>query len=142
AGLWTLRLLVRRLPGPSTSRSKVALERREFLQASLLAGGAGAVALILGRTIGAGARGAQTARDALVLPAPSTTAAPAPAGVDVGVAGVEPWLTPAADFYRIDTALTVPHVDPSSWSLRLHGMVDKEITLTWAELLASDLVEA
>ena len=65
-----------------------------------------------------------------------------PAGVDVGVDGVGPWLTPAGEFYRIDTALTVPSVDPSTWSLRIHGMVEQEVTLTWDELLASDLVEA
>ena len=72
----------------------------------------------------------------------ATTAAPVPAGVDIGVDGVGPWQTPAGEFYRIDTALVVPQVDPSTWSLRVHGMVEEEVTLTWDELLASDLVEA
>ena len=97
---------------------------------------------MIGRVVGAGARGAQAARAAIQIPRPSTTAAPVPAGVDVGVDGVGPWQTPAGDFYRIDTALVVPQVDPSTWSLRVHGMVEQEITLTWDELLASDLVEA
>ncbi|WP_426592830.1 molybdopterin-dependent oxidoreductase [Cellulomonas sp. McL0617] len=142
AGLFTLRLLVRRIPLPTSSKRKAALERRDFLRASLIAGALGAVALFVGRSLGAAARGAQSARDHLVIPKATTPAAPVPTGVDVGVQGVEPWLTPAGDFYRIDTALTIPHVDPTSWSLRLHGMVEKEVTLSWDELLASDLVEA
>jgi DMSO/TMAO reductase YedYZ molybdopterin-dependent catalytic subunit len=142
AGLWTLRFLIRRIPDPSASKRSAALERRAFLQASLIAGAFGAFALVLGRTFGANAREAEKARGGLVIPKPSTTAAPVPAGVDVGVDGVGPWLTPAGEFYRIDTALTVPSVDPSTWSLRIHGMVEQEVTLTWDELLASDLVEA
>lgn len=143
AGLWTLRFLIRRIPPADTaSKRQAAAERRGFLQATLLAGALGVVALLLGRTIGSGARGAQTARDDLRVPTPATTADPVPTGVDIGVDGVDPWLTPAEDFYRIDTALTVPHVDPSGWSLRIHGMVDQEVTLTWDQLLASDLVEA
>jgi len=51
-------------------------------------------------------------------------------------------VTPAADFYRIDTALTVPQVDPGSWTVRVHGLVDQEVTMTFDELLAEDLVEA
>jgi len=142
AGLWTLRLLIRRIPGPSASRRQGALERRAFLQASVIAGAAGAFALVLGRAFGANARQAEQARGGLVIPKASTTAAPVPAGVDIGVDGVGPWLTPAGEFYRIDTALTVPSVDPATWSLRIHGMVEQEVTLTWDELLASDLVEA
>ena len=36
----------------------------------------------------------------------------------------------------------VPAVDPSTWSLRIHGMVDQEVTLTWDELLALPLDES
>ena len=46
------------------------------------------------------------------------------------------------DFYRIDTALVVPSVDPPTWKLRIHGMVAQEVTLTWDELLALPLVES
>ena len=79
---------------------------------------------------------------AVRFPRATTTAAPVPAGVDVGVDGVGPWQTPAEDFYRIDTALVVPQVDPQTWTLRVYGMVEEEVTLTWDELLAGDLVEA
>jgi hypothetical protein len=36
-----------------------------------------------------------------------------------------PFYTPNADFYRVDTALTVPEVDAGTWSLRISGMVDR-----------------
>jgi DMSO/TMAO reductase YedYZ molybdopterin-dependent catalytic subunit len=50
-------------------------------------------------------------------------------------------VTPNEEFYRIDTALTVPQVDPATWTLRVHGLVERELTLTWDELLGADLVE-
>ena len=142
AGLLTLRELVRRLPGAPQRPRPEGVERRTFLQATAAAGALGVVGVVIGRVIGAGARGAQSARSAIQIPRPATTAAPVPAGVDIGVDGVEPWQTPADEFYRIDTALVVPQVDPQTWSLRVHGMVEEEVTLTWDELLDSDLVEA
>jgi DMSO/TMAO reductase YedYZ molybdopterin-dependent catalytic subunit len=54
---------------------------------------------------------------------------------------VTPWVVPNADFYRIDTALSVPQVPKDSWSLHIHGMVDKEITLTFADLLQRPMIE-
>jgi DMSO/TMAO reductase YedYZ molybdopterin-dependent catalytic subunit len=55
---------------------------------------------------------------------------------------VAPFVTPNSDFYRIDTALLVPQVRTEGWTLRVHGMVDRELELTFDELLARDLVEA
>ena len=49
--------------------------------------------------------------------------------------------SPNETFYRIDTALRVPVVDPATWSLRVTGLVDNPFTLTWDELLALPLVE-
>jgi DMSO/TMAO reductase YedYZ molybdopterin-dependent catalytic subunit len=65
-----------------------------------------------------------------------------PGGADLGVEGVAPFVTPNSDFYRIDTALLVPQVRTEGWTLRVHGMVDRELELTFDELLARDLVEA
>ena len=57
--------------------------------------------------------------------------------------GLAPGRSPRTpQFYRIDTALAVPAVDPSTWSLRIHGMVEQEVTLTWDELLALPLEES
>lgn len=47
-----------------------------------------------------------------------------------------------ADFYRIDTALTVPRVDPTTWTLEVRGMVDRPFRLTYDELLAMPHLEA
>jgi len=63
------------------------------------------------------------------------------AAASVGVAGVTPFLTAAPDFYRIDTALSVPRLDASRWRLRVHGMVDRELELSFRELLAEPLVQ-
>ncbi|WP_241896917.1 molybdopterin-dependent oxidoreductase, partial [Brevibacterium epidermidis] len=45
------------------------------------------------------------------------------------------------DFYRIDTVLSPPVIDPEQWSLRIHGMVDNEVSLTMDDLLDLPLEE-
>jgi DMSO/TMAO reductase YedYZ molybdopterin-dependent catalytic subunit len=55
---------------------------------------------------------------------------------------VVPWNTSQADFYRIDTALSIPQILPADWSLRIHGMVDQELTLSYQDLLDRGLTEA
>jgi hypothetical protein len=50
-------------------------------------------------------------------------------------------VTSVGDFYRIDTALTVPQVSTAAWSLRIHGMVDREITLKYDDIRTRPLVE-
>jgi DMSO/TMAO reductase YedYZ molybdopterin-dependent catalytic subunit len=64
-----------------------------------------------------------------------------PAKVSVGVPGVEPFVTRNADFYRIDTALTVPQMEPKDWRLTIHGRVKRPLTLTYEQLLARPMVE-
>ena len=116
------------------------LGRRQFLvrtagvaAVGVAAGGAGRV---LQRRHQVGA-----ARSRIVLPSPASPAPPRPDGMDLGVAGVEPFVTPNADFYRIDTALVAPQVQPDGWRLRLHGMVDRPRTFTYDDLLKRRLVE-
>jgi DMSO/TMAO reductase YedYZ molybdopterin-dependent catalytic subunit len=81
----------------------------------------------------------EKARAALTMPAQQVMA---PAGTDLGIAGQDPWLTPNRDFYRIDTSLQAPLIDPNEWSLRIHGMVDRELTLTYQDLLDRGLTDA
>ena len=50
-------------------------------------------------------------------------------------------MTPADDFYRIDTAIVSPAIDPDDWQLRIHGMVDREVVLTYQDLLDRRLTE-
>ncbi len=59
-----------------------------------------------------------------------------PKAPDRASTGVTPWMTRAEDFYLIDTAIVRPAIEPKEWSLRIHGMVDREITLTYDDLVA------
>ncbi len=56
--------------------------------------------------------------------------------------GAAPFYTPNADFYRIDTALVVPQVPADSYRLRVTGMVDNPIELTYEDIQARGLVES
>lgn len=116
--------------------------RRTFLVRSALVAGA-AVVVGFGGTVINGARNTALAvRATLKLPAPKTTAPALPTGVQAPVEGVTPFVTPNDDFYRIDTALAVPDIDPANWQLRVHGMVEEEFTIGFDELLAQDLIES
>jgi DMSO/TMAO reductase YedYZ molybdopterin-dependent catalytic subunit len=57
------------------------------------------------------------------------------------VAGLTPIVMPNERFYRIDTTLLTPIVDTADWSLRIHGLVDRETTLTWEELVGLPMFE-
>ncbi|MBW4096378.1 MAG: molybdopterin-dependent oxidoreductase [Acidobacteria bacterium] len=128
-------------PGRSGDIGTVRESRRRFLVRSAIVAGAAVVVGLGGSVVSATRNTINHARDALKLPAPRTPAAPLPAGTQSSVTGVGPFVTPNADFYRIDTALVVPQLDPRNWTLRVHGMVENEFTMTFDELLAADLVE-
>jgi DMSO/TMAO reductase YedYZ molybdopterin-dependent catalytic subunit len=129
-------------PGAVAATAEPALERRTFL---FWTAGAAAVGLLatVGSTLArAGTQAVAVVRDALKLPAPATPVAAIPASTELGITGLAPVITPNEQFYRIDTALIVPQVDPADWSLRIHGMVENEVTITWDELLALPLEES
>lgn len=138
-----LRALVRRLPGPPDAGGpgKGGAARREFLVWTGLTAAGGLVALVASRAVSAGGRAVHAVREAVRLPSPAATAPPVPAGADLPVAGLTPYVTPNETFYRIDTALRVPQVDPRDWSLTVTGLVDEPFTLTWDDLLALPLEE-
>jgi DMSO/TMAO reductase YedYZ molybdopterin-dependent catalytic subunit len=83
--------------------------------------------------------GSESARRRITIPRASS-AASVPSDV-LAVPGLTPYVTPNADFYRIDTALTIPQVDLSSWRLDLSGLVDRPYSLTYDELLSMDAIE-
>jgi len=66
---------------------------------------------------------------------------PIPDGVDFEVNGLTPYLTSAADFYRVDTAFVPPNVTAEEWQLKVHGLVDKELSLNYNDLLARPQIE-
>jgi DMSO/TMAO reductase YedYZ molybdopterin-dependent catalytic subunit len=63
------------------------------------------------------------------------------AGSNLDIGGLSPFITPNGAFYRVDTALILPEISPQNWQLRIHGMVDREITISFAELLKRPLIE-
>ena len=86
-------------------------------------------------------RTAESARDKVRLPAPTDPALPLPTDHELDIPDLSPWRTPNADFYRIDTALTVPMLDPADYRLRIHGRVDNPLELTFDDLLSRPLIE-
>lgn len=76
------------------------------------------------------------------LPAPATRLGAVPTGLESTVPEVTALQTPVATFYRIDTALRVPHVDLESWRLTIDGLVDRTVTFSFADILAMGLREA
>jgi len=122
--------------GPSVGRPPRLLDRRAFLgTAALVSAGAAAVGgtAIAVRRVRGGA--AAESRAALRLPAPSDPAPALPPGQAPG------FVTANTDFYRVDTALTVPRVDVDGWRLRIHGMVERPMTLSFKDLLDRPLIE-
>ncbi|RSM51199.1 molybdopterin-binding oxidoreductase [Actinoplanes sp. ATCC 53533] len=111
--------------------------RRRFLIGLGAASGVAAVGGVGGRLL-TSRRAVTAARAAVVLP-PAPPAAPIPAGAQVD--GAAAYVTSNADFYRIDTALYPPQIDPSTWELRIHGMVRNPITITWEQLLRRPMVQ-
>jgi DMSO/TMAO reductase YedYZ molybdopterin-dependent catalytic subunit len=122
----------------------VAGAQRQLLPDRHGAGGA-AAAGILAAVVGV--RGATSVtlsaiRRTLRLPTPAVAASAVPQGAELDIAGLADVVTPNESFYRIDTAIIVPEIDPTGWRLRVHGMVDEEFELTWDELLALPLEES
>src|SRR5580693_6156975 len=114
--------------------------RRAFLLTAGASVAAAAIGEIGGRQL-ATRRNVSMARSAVRFPRATVTAPPLPAGVNLPVPGISSFITPNGQFYRVDIDLLVPQVDPSNWQLRIHGMVSREITVTFDELLKRPLIE-
>ncbi len=116
-------------------------DRRQFISLAVgtLAGSAALVAL--GRTLH---QRTPTVARVLGIPAPdSSVPVPTDTGLELdglNTTGLTDYITPASDFYRIDTALRVPRVDPATWKLSINGMVKTPLTIDYASLLAEESV--
>ncbi|GAA2783012.1 molybdopterin-dependent oxidoreductase [Crossiella cryophila] len=119
----------------------LAQDRRRFLLGSVaIAAGAGLSGLagqLLGRRVDVAASQDTVAP---VLPR-AAKATPIPPGADFAADGTPTFLTPNADFYRIDTAFSVPRLRAEDWELRIHGMVERELRISFADLVNRPLVE-
>ncbi|REJ08393.1 oxidoreductase [Microbacterium bovistercoris] len=115
--------------------------RRRFLAWAGGTAAAGVLMAFAGGLARAGSTAVTAVREAIRLPRAASPAPAIPADAELGIPNLTPVITPNTAFYRIDTALVVPSVDPADWRLRIHGLVAQEVTLTWDELLALPLVE-
>ncbi len=129
--------------GEGTTRSVdwsvPGLGRRRFLITSTAVAAAAGATAAAGQYIG-GRVDVEASRRAIRL-SPDEAAPPIPAGADFADAGTPTFITQNADFYRVDTALSVPRTRARDWRLRVHGMVERELVLTYDDLLNRPLVE-
>lgn len=158
AGLWVLGWLLDRSPAAKTgmpakpARAAAASarpiaqmpdwSRRGFL---IRAGGVGIGAVaagVVGRNLLERQRTPPVGNGPAVPPASVTVPALA-VGTDLSatVPNLTPIVMPNDRFYRIDTALLTPSVSTTGWTLRIFGLVDRETTLTWAQLIALPMFE-
>jgi DMSO/TMAO reductase YedYZ molybdopterin-dependent catalytic subunit len=147
AALWMLANVARGRttgPAPQSAPGRVGdhggWDRRQFLLASASAAGVAVAGGLSGRLL-ADRLSVAGARAALHLPAPALPAGVLPADVDLGIPGLSRFVTTNGAFYRVDTALVVPQVPPTHWRLRIHGMVDRPVTVSLDDLLRRPLIE-
>ena len=132
------------------------VDRRKFLRAAGVTAVGAAVAgvggeILLGKQFrgtpppAAVAPSAPSAASPSMSPPPQLkihpmTPLPADETLD-SIAGLSPFYTPNKEFYRIDTSLVLPKVSPADWQLRIHGMVDRPLTLSYDDLIRLPMID-
>ena len=136
-------LLHRRSASPADVNADTGpdLDRRVFLAATGGVATVAVVANVVGREL-VGRRSVSAESQALELPAADRAIAGDAASSGVQAPGAAPFVTPNADFYRIDTALTVPQVSVDGWQLAITGLVDRELRLSFDDLVDRPIIEA
>jgi DMSO/TMAO reductase YedYZ molybdopterin-dependent catalytic subunit len=128
-----------------SAASSMGLNRRGFLYGAVTVGSASVITGGIGRMLQRRFE-IDDERAELSLPRPSSSpgsGAPraTPGEFEFGIDGISPFVTPVDDFYRIDTAIVVPQVSKDSWTLKIGGMVDHELELSFDDILAREQVE-
>ena len=138
---FVLAVLLRATPESADGSAVVApsTSRRRFLAEAGGVAAIGVVAVSGGRWLQSRAEAALVAARG-ALPVVRRPLRPVPAAASAP--GATPFFTPNDDFYRIDINLSVPRIDVDDWTLRVHGLVDREIELTMDELVDRGLVES
>ncbi|GAA2979198.1 DMSO/TMAO reductase YedYZ molybdopterin-dependent catalytic subunit [Microbacterium terrae] len=144
---WQRSALAARRTSESASSTPVSppggtasLDRRRFFVLSGIVGASAVIVGLTARAVSAATSSVEAIRQRLRLPAPRSSVS-IPAGAELDVPGITPLITPNADFYRVDTALTVPAIDPATWRLVVDGMVDQRVELSFDQLVAMGLDE-
>jgi DMSO/TMAO reductase YedYZ molybdopterin-dependent catalytic subunit len=126
---------------PSGPRaSDLVTDRRRFLYGSAAAAAVSLIAYAGGSWL-AESRDVTAIQRALRFPAPAVPAPPLPSGTSFNIPGLSSFITPNNNFYRVDTALVLPEIAPANWQLRIHGMVRKELVLSFEDLIKRPLIE-
>ncbi len=134
--LWWLHRISDQAPDRS-SRGVDGPSRRGVVLAT---GGLAAAAVAMG-ALGRWVTSYRLGGTDIELPVATDPAPSFPQGLEGKYDGISPLRTSNADFYRVDTRLTVPAVDVDTWTLTIDGDVDQEVTMTFAELAAMKTVE-
>jgi DMSO/TMAO reductase YedYZ molybdopterin-dependent catalytic subunit len=147
-GVAALRMLTRRTwPGSKDPEDPEDPEepdepdagRRGLVVFGLL--GFGVVSGVVGAVITRLVHSVAADRNTFTLPHPRTPAPPIPAEVQPKGVALPSFITAGTDFYRVDTALSVPQLSHGDWRLRIHGMVDREATYSFGDLADFEVVE-
>ena len=129
------------------------LDRRKFMTVSGIAAATAVTAGVGGKILTSKHAPANTAAGKLGAPAatpaptaaatsvPATTYKPPPLATSLNIPGISPFYTPNADFYRVDTSLVIPQLSAATWQLKIHGMVDHPMTITYDELMKMPMIE-
>jgi DMSO/TMAO reductase YedYZ molybdopterin-dependent catalytic subunit len=143
AGIWSLRMLLDAAAEPDAPTDGVVVDptRRRFVAVA----GAGVAFAAVAGGFGRSLLGRAVVPTPVGVPAVTTTPRSAliADGHDFDEAGLTPIVLPdeGIDFYRIDTALVVPRVDATNWEMRVRGLVDRDVALTYEDLLAMDHID-
>jgi DMSO/TMAO reductase YedYZ molybdopterin-dependent catalytic subunit len=141
-GVAALRVLIRRFwpgPGHTADHDEPDAGRRGLVMLGLL--GFGVASGVVGAVITRLVHSVATDRNSFALPRPRTPAPPIPADVQPKGVALPSFITASADFYRVDTALSVPQLSHGDWRLHIHGMVDREATYSFDDLADFDVIE-
>ena len=126
-----------------TAEPELAPQRPDRRRVLIAATGAAALATVAGglgdKLLGRFSIAGERAQ--VRLPAPAVAAPAVPAGTAFAIGGLTPFFTANSDFYRVDTDLVLPQVAPETWTLRIDGMVERELELSYDQLLRMPLTE-
>ena len=142
-GVLVLRFLVTRRTTATAPPEDTPDPARRLSLVTLGFVGVGAVAGVAGAVLNRLNSSVSGDRTAFTLPTVGQKVpfTPPPPSVQPPGVALPPFVTPNADFYRIDTALSVPQLTRADWRLRIHGMVDHEVMFTFDDLQRFEVVE-
>ena len=140
AGLASLRMLYN-LDDETVDEATGDSSKRKFLVGAGAVLGVAALAGTFGRVLIERAKRAVAGRDEVSLPSAAEPLPAVPDAANFEVSGLEPILVPNDDFYRIDTALSIPRIDLQEWTLSITGLVDQPYTIDFADLLDMRMIE-